>query len=41
MTITFTTRINMIMYFENLTIGLYVFNIHIKFRVTKMLFTTQ
>ena len=34
-------KINMIMYFENLTIGLYVFNIYIKFHVNKMLFTTQ
>ena len=35
------TKINIVIYFENLTVGLhvyYVFNRHVKFRVNQMLF---
>ena len=34
-------KINMVTYFENLTIGLLVLYTHVKFCVNKMLFTIQ
>ena len=38
----YRTKINIVTYFENLTVGLhvyYVLNMHVKFRVNQMLFT--
>ena len=41
---TFTDKINMIIYFENLIIGLhvlYILNTYVKFRVNRILFTIR